>query len=191
MHADAHTCMHPYTCLYKQLSSNVFPILEAVITSVSQNRPFLCPLIVRTLGTAVMWLKEKTAPPYPASVIIMHCVCLYILFGKYKNQIEENKRLRQTASFPWAEPGGTQNGGQPLQCHPFFHLLRERGPASCLGVPDGATLPVPLSGIPQAKNGRPAEEGARLAVSWLSQPRVLNERSRLPSHGPSKRPPHE
>lgn len=176
MHAHTYThacrCTHMHASI--QLSSNVFPILEAVITSVSQNRPFSVSFNCKnTLGMAVMWLKKKTAPPYPASVIIMHRVCLYILFGKYKNQIEENKRLRQTASFPWAEPGGTHNGGQPLQCHPFFHLLLERGPATCLGDLSQVflmtvILSVPLSGIPQAKSRRPAGGLLRKEPAWLS-----------------------
>lgn len=124
MHTHActhiHACTVEFKCLPHSGSSHhlCFPELAFFV-------PFNCK---NTLGTAVMWLKKKTAPPCPASVTIMHHVCLYILFGKYKNQIEGNKRLRQTASGQSQE--GLKTEGSLFNVTRFFHLLRERRPAS-------------------------------------------------------------
>lgn len=161
MHAHipmhVHVQITEFKCLPHPGSSHPLLFPEQALCTVSFQEHF---------GSFSDVVKKQNKTKKPPSVIIMHHVyifCLYILFGNYKNQIEETKRLRQTASFLWAEPAGAQKGGRPLECHWFFRLHREReAPAlAYTGIPSGHH-PGPHPGMLQAKNGRPGEEGACL-----------------------------
>jgi hypothetical protein len=184
MHTDktnTHTHTHTHTHVHALAHTNTcaFSILEVAIASFSQSRPsvpFNCQEHFGNFSDVVKKKQKQTKKP--PSVIIMHCCvyfCLYILLGNYKNQIEENKRPRQTASIPWAEPAGAQKGGWPLQCHWFFHLHRGKGPGTCLH-----RYPQWPPRFPCCILGGLVRKEPAVCEAWFSQPWVLLGRSWVP-----------